>query len=98
MKESIEECDAKVEACITVEGSEDITSKSVNLFQNAVQDYTFSLQKNNSLQYTHVEENSCMVIMESLVSRNAASEDGAKVKIAKRVGGDNAKCIIDQPK
>ena len=78
-KESKEEFDAEVEACIIVEGSEDIKSKSMNLFQNATQDYTFFLQQNNSLQYTHVEENNCTGIMESSVSRNATIEASVEV-------------------
>ena len=50
-----------------------------NLFQTALQDYTFSLQGNNSLLYTHVEENSGGGIMEGLVSTNAATEAGVEV-------------------
>ena len=69
-KEPMEECDVEVEACINVEGSEVMESKSVSLFQNVVQNYTFSLQQNNSLQYTHVEENNRMCIKESLMSRS----------------------------
>ena len=38
----------------------------MNLIQNAIEDYTFSLQQNSSLQLANVEE--------SLVSDNAAAE------------------------
>ena len=63
--------------------------------QNAVPDYTFCLQQNNSLMYTHVEENNCMGIMESSVSTNATDGIGVEVqKIAKHVVGDNSMCII----
>ena len=87
VSQSIEECDVEVEACISIE--------SVNLFQNVVQDYTFSLQQNNILLYTYVEENSSMGIMESLVSTNAAVEAGFEVqKFAKHVVGDSSMCII----
>ena len=42
-----------------------------NLFQTVVPDYTFSLRGNNSLLYTHVEENNDRDIMEGLVFTNA---------------------------
>ena len=94
-KESIEECGVKVEACINVEGSEVMESKSVSLFQNVVHDYTFSLLKNNSLLYTHVVENNGMGIMECLVSTNVASEACVEVqKFANHVVGDNSMCFI----
>ena len=44
-----------------------------NPFQIVVQDYTSSVRGNNSLLYTHVEENSGRAIMEGLVFTNAAS-------------------------
>ena len=48
-----------------------------------------------TFKYTHVEENSCMGIMESLVSTNAVVEAGFEVqKFAKHVVGDNSMCII----
>ena len=55
----------------------------------------FSLQQNNSLFYTHVQENNCMGIMERLVSINVAMD---VQKFAKHVEGDYSMCIIDRPK
>ena len=55
----------------------------------------FSLQQNNSLFYTHVQENNCMGIMESLVSTNATIEASIEVqKFVAHVVGDNSICII----
>ena len=46
-----------------------------NLSQTATRHYTFSLRGNNSLLYTHVEENSGKGFMEGLLSTNAVNNE-----------------------
>ena len=72
---NVEECDATY-----------LSVEFVKLFRNAIQGYTFSLHQNNSLLYTHVERNSCMGIMKSLVSSNVGTKACVEVqKFAKHV-------------
>ena len=64
-----------------------------NLSQTATRHYTFSLRGNNSLLYTHVEENSGMGIMEGLMSTNATPKE-VKTIILKQVIGPSMSNIF----